>query len=87
MGDEVIEINLNSTNPLDANLEKLLNLAELTVKKAKTLLHCAVGEDSEDLISLMNSVENYMETQDAEGVETALNELTNLVYYLELSPH
>lgn len=86
MDDKIVEINLEVAKPIDVNLEKISNLAEITLKKAKILLNRASGEDSVDLVNLMNSIRSSMEVEDLESIESALNELTDLVYYLELSP-
>lgn len=57
--------------------------AEAMLKKAETLLANVSGEDSADLIDLMENVRDNLQNEDINALKTAMSELTDLMYYLE----
>jgi molecular chaperone DnaK len=60
--------------------------AQSALKRAESLLEKVEGEDSSDLINLMENVRDNLHAADVRLLETAVTELTDLMYFLELSP-
>lgn len=60
--------------------------AQASLKRAEALLDKVVGEDSSDLINLMENVRDNLHAADVNVLEAAVTELADLVYFLELSP-
>lgn len=62
------------------------NRAQIALKKAEALLEKVDGEDCSDLINLMETVRDNLNADDAAALEASVTELTDLIYFLELSP-
>lgn len=73
----------------DASIENIDSsdvLAKALLKKAEALLASAQSEDSADLINLMEAVKDNLETENREALQTAMDELSDLMYFLEVTP-
>jgi len=57
--------------------------ARALIEKAERLMESANVEDKEDLVDLVESVQDALAKGNAEGIERAVAELSDLVYYLE----
>ena len=57
--------------------------AQALIEKAERLMEGANAEDKEDLVDLVESLKDARAKGDAGGVERAIAELTDLIYYLE----
>ena len=66
------------------NQEQVSAMALL--KKAENLLPNVRGEDSADLIDLMEAVRDCLQANDTNLLKNAVSELTDLMYFLELAP-
>jgi len=57
--------------------------AQVLIEKAERLMEGANTEDKEDLVDLVESLKDARAKADAGGVERAVAELSDLIYYLE----
>ncbi len=57
--------------------------ANALIKKAEQLMEKAGEEDREDLVDLIELIKDALQTEDSEALKKAMDELTDLVYYLE----
>jgi molecular chaperone DnaK (HSP70) len=57
--------------------------ARALVEKAERLLNDASAEDREDLVDLIEAVNDFMKDDASEGLKEAVEQLTDLVFYLE----
>ncbi len=57
--------------------------AQALIEKAERIMEGANAEDKEDLVDLVESLKDARAKGDAGGVERAIAELTDLIYYLE----
>jgi molecular chaperone DnaK len=57
--------------------------AQMLMEKAERLMEGANAEDKEDLVDLVESLKDARAKGDASGVERAVAELSDLIYYLE----
>ncbi|MDJ0893262.1 MAG: Hsp70 family protein [Gammaproteobacteria bacterium] len=57
--------------------------ARALIEKAERLMGTANEEDREDLVDLVESVQDALAQGDGEALETAVDELSDLVYYVE----
>lgn len=78
--------NLFDEEPPRASENHLATDANNLLKKGELLLAQIEGEDQSDLIDLMETVRDTLKTQNQDSLKVAIQELTDLLYYLELSP-
>lgn len=74
--DENSESNSNSDQNASSQGKELL-------QKAQKMLSTLDGDDKEDMDDLIKDLETAMQANDEAGIQTASEELTDLIYYLE----
>jgi len=57
--------------------------AQALIEKAERLLESAGPEDVEDLVNGIEGVRDALAAQDAEGLEQATADLSDLIFFLE----
>lgn len=57
--------------------------AQALIEKAESLITNASDEDREDLVNLVEMLNDAIQAKDPEALQKAMDELTDLVYYLE----